>query len=196
MISPVMEPNVSYVDAYFPRGRWYDFFTGLFIDSPGQYQRLHTPLDKIQLHVRGGYIIPWQQPANTTVYSRTNPLGLFVATGPQPTDVTAGNLFWDDGESYETFVNDKYLLMRFESRSSGLEIQVLHNTYQAASSLILDTVDIWGLGHRVSHLTVNGLLQPDSHIEYDSVTQNVRLINLALNITFNYNITWQLESGK
>ena len=31
-------------------------------------RRCRTPLDKINLHVRGGYVIPWQEPANTTVY--------------------------------------------------------------------------------------------------------------------------------
>jgi len=48
------------------------------IDSSGQWRNLTTPLDRIQLHVRGGHIIPRQDPANTTVYRLVNNLELFV----------------------------------------------------------------------------------------------------------------------
>lgn len=27
LVTPVLDPGVDYVDGYFPRGLWYDFFT-------------------------------------------------------------------------------------------------------------------------------------------------------------------------
>ena len=80
------------VDVYLPNTTWYDYFTVSVISciteeipcqiptfivfflqgtkemTVGQFVTMHTPLDKINLHIRGGYIIPWQYPANNTYY--------------------------------------------------------------------------------------------------------------------------------
>lgn len=42
-------------------------FKGLPISVQGDFLELDAPLEKINLHVRGGYVIPTQQPANSTV---------------------------------------------------------------------------------------------------------------------------------
>lgn len=46
----------------------YIIYQGMEVANTGAKHNLSTPLDKINLHVRGGYVIPWQEPANTTVY--------------------------------------------------------------------------------------------------------------------------------
>ena len=43
-------------------------FQGLEVEAPGSWHDLPTPMDSINLHIRGGHIIPWQEPANTTVF--------------------------------------------------------------------------------------------------------------------------------
>ena len=48
------------------------------------------------IHVRGGYIIPMQQPELTTAATRQNSFSLLVALDDQQT--ATGELFWDDGE--------------------------------------------------------------------------------------------------
>uniref|UniRef100_A0A4W6E7F6 alpha-glucosidase n=1 Tax=Lates calcarifer TaxID=8187 RepID=A0A4W6E7F6_LATCA len=62
----------------------------------GQMVNMPTPIDHINLHIRGGYVIPWQKPENNTYYSRMNPLGLIVALSDSGT--AQGSFFWDDGE--------------------------------------------------------------------------------------------------
>uniref|UniRef100_A0A8C0F366 alpha-glucosidase n=1 Tax=Bubo bubo TaxID=30461 RepID=A0A8C0F366_BUBBB len=95
LISPVMQQNALTVNAYLPNARWYDYYTDEDIGFRGQFKVLPAPLEHINLHIRGGYILPWQRPANTTFYSRKNPMGLTVAL----TDslFAEGQLYWDDG---------------------------------------------------------------------------------------------------
>uniref|UniRef100_A0A8C2RPM9 P-type domain-containing protein n=1 Tax=Capra hircus TaxID=9925 RepID=A0A8C2RPM9_CAPHI len=39
---------------------------GVDIQSTGEWKSLPAPLDHINLHVRGGYVLPWQEPAQNT----------------------------------------------------------------------------------------------------------------------------------
>lgn len=39
---------------------------GEAINSTGEWRTLPAPLEHINLHIRGGYILPWQQPALNT----------------------------------------------------------------------------------------------------------------------------------
>ena len=56
----------------------------------------------LQIHVRGGYIIPMQEPGLTTAESRKNPYSLLVALDIASGSDTFGDLYLDDGESYNT----------------------------------------------------------------------------------------------
>ncbi|KAI5086333.1 lysosomal alpha-glucosidase isoform X1 [Silurus meridionalis] len=60
MVTPVLEPGVESVVGYVPKGLWYDFYTGDLLVSKGEEIKLHAPLDKINLHLREGVIIPTQ----------------------------------------------------------------------------------------------------------------------------------------
>lgn len=39
---------------------------GVDIKARGEWKSLPAPLDHINLHVRGGYVLPWQEPAQNT----------------------------------------------------------------------------------------------------------------------------------
>uniref|UniRef100_A0AAX7VJB0 alpha-glucosidase n=1 Tax=Astatotilapia calliptera TaxID=8154 RepID=A0AAX7VJB0_ASTCA len=96
LISPALDPGVTTVRGYIPKDRWYDFHTAKAVGVHSTMVDMPTPLNHINLHVRGGYILPWQKPENTTYYSRKNPLGLIVALSDAGT--AKGSFFWDDGE--------------------------------------------------------------------------------------------------
>ncbi|XP_066266382.1 sucrase-isomaltase, intestinal-like [Branchiostoma lanceolatum] len=115
LISPVLSQGDTTVDAYFPDDRWYDWFTGFEVegDYRGQTVTLDAPLNKINVHVRGGTILPTQEPANSTVYSRRNPMGLVVALDDSNSTGASGDLFWDDGESYDSIETVEHLSVRF-----------------------------------------------------------------------------------
>jgi hypothetical protein len=62
---------------------------------------LDTPIQKINVHVRGGYIIPMQTPGPNLILGRGNPFQLLVALSS--TGNATGNLYWDDGDTIGTF---------------------------------------------------------------------------------------------
>jgi len=51
------------------------------------------------MYLRGGHIIPMQDPGLTTTESRKNPYSLIVAL---KSDMASGSLYLDDGETYNT----------------------------------------------------------------------------------------------
>ncbi|KAF3846403.1 hypothetical protein F7725_003481 [Dissostichus mawsoni] len=79
--------------------------------SKGQYLLLAAPLDTINVHVREGHIIPQQEPALTTAASRRNPFFLTVALSAG--GWARGDLFWDDGDSLDTFEMGNYCYVIF-----------------------------------------------------------------------------------
>lgn len=66
LISPVIEKNKRTVYAYFPKARWFDFYTGVEVAQTGRMHELDAPLDHLPLHIRGGSIIVTQDPAINT----------------------------------------------------------------------------------------------------------------------------------
>jgi alpha-glucosidase (family GH31 glycosyl hydrolase) len=66
LISPVLDFNRRTVYAYFPKARWFDFYTGKEILETGRMHEIDAPLDHLPLHIKGGSIILTQQPAMTT----------------------------------------------------------------------------------------------------------------------------------
>jgi len=59
--------------------------------------KLNAPSDFINLHVRGGNILPTQEPALNTLKSKQNPFGLIVALSEN--GKAEGGIYYDDGDS-------------------------------------------------------------------------------------------------
>nr|XP_016847510.1 PREDICTED: sucrase-isomaltase, intestinal [Anolis carolinensis] len=171
MISPVLDQGEVTVNAYIPDARWYDYHTGADIKVRKQFKTLEAPLEHINLHIRGGYVIPWQVPNITTNASRQNPMGLTIALDDN--GVARGQLFWDDGISIDTYENGDYYFSRFQVSENTLNVSVDHNNY------LTDTVDltigylhVWGLTAPVTDVTVtyDGMTETASH-QYDLTNQ-------------------------
>ncbi|XP_058489999.1 sucrase-isomaltase, intestinal [Solea solea] len=144
LITPALDKGVTTVNGYVPNARWYDYHTAKDVGVRGVMLSMPTPLDHINLHIRGGYIIPWQKPETNTFHSRKNPLGLIVALNDNGT--AQGSFFWDDGEGIDTVPGGKYQLTSFAAESSTLTCQVTHNTLDPADQLIVGVVKVWGAG--------------------------------------------------
>ncbi|XP_036392320.1 maltase-glucoamylase, intestinal [Megalops cyprinoides] len=144
LISPALNAGVREVTGYMPEARWYNYHTAEDIGKRRQWVTMPTPLDQINLHVRGGYILPWQKPENNTHYSRKNPLGLIVALSDS--GFAQGSLFWDDGQGIDTYGRGHYLLVTFTAYKDTLVNRISHAALAPADKLTLGQVKVWGAG--------------------------------------------------
>eukprot|EP01018_Ginkgo_biloba_P029326 Gb_24065 [translate_table: standard] len=101
LVSPVLKQGARTVDAYFPKGTWYNLFNvsnSVRVES-GSHVRLDAPLDTINVHVYEGNILAMQEGGMTTRDARRSPFSLLVALGGKME--ANGELFLDNGESLE-----------------------------------------------------------------------------------------------
>lgn len=89
--------NKSHITIYVPRGLWYDYYTRVSFFSIGKYFTLPVLLTEIPLLIRGGSILPAQEPGATTTESRKNDFQLLVSLNEA--GYAEGELYWDDGDS-------------------------------------------------------------------------------------------------
>ena len=177
---------------YFPADYWYDFNTGKLISNNvenGVWIELDAPLTYIPLHLRGGYIMPTQKPANTTKYSRMNPFGLIIA--PNHYGQARGDLFSDDGAS--DLSTNKYYYATFELKDSVLRYNIEHNTHADTASKNLDKIRIFAKATRGSvNFILNGnTLIPESKITFEQ--DQIILNDLNIPMSSSFVLEWTAE---
>ncbi|XP_058699890.1 sucrase-isomaltase, intestinal [Poecile atricapillus] len=191
LISPVMKLGDRSVNAYFPNARWYDYHTDTDTGFRGQLQNLSAPLEHINLHIRGGYILPWQRPANTTAYSRKNPMGLTVALDDAL--FAEGHLYWDDGVRIDAYEDGVYLLTSFTANKTILEISVPHQNYTDPNNLMFTEIKVLGVPSEVTRVTVTqngGTLPANPTVAYDTNKKLLTITNLQLKLGQSYTLQW------
>lgn len=191
LITPVLKEGAESVNAFIPDATWYDYETGA--KRPWRKQRVDIPLpaDKIGLHLRGGYIIPIQEPAVTTTASRQNPLGLIIALDENNT--AKGDFFWDDGESKDTIEKGNYIFYTFSVSDNNLTIVCSHASYQEGTTLAFETIKVLGLTDSVTEVRVEEDGQPaipHSNFTYDASNQILLITNLNLNLGKSFIVRW------
>ena len=186
-----MEEGKTTVKGYFPQGKWYDYYDGKLIHDKefnGEWYDLNSPIYHIPLHVRGGYILPTQDEANTTEYSRKNPFGIIIA--PNHDGEAIGDLFYDDGKS--ELDQNKYYFATFLLRNNILKMNVEHNTYSDMNSKILNTIRIFTKGSENVKFILNGQLLSGNKI----VLRDNEIILTDLNLSMNkeFELKWQTDT--
>ncbi|KAJ7402548.1 hypothetical protein BTVI_85304 [Pitangus sulphuratus] len=191
LISPVLQENAVTVRAYLPSARWYDYYTDENVGLTGQYRVFPAPLDHINLHIRGGHILPWQEPARTTFYSRKNAMGLTVALDDGL--FAEGHLYWDDGVLIDAYEKGEYLLTSFTANQTVLDIRVLHGGYTDPNNLQFTEIKVLGVPSNVSQVTVSqnsGTVTSPHSLTYNSTKQLLTITGLQLELGQNYTLQW------
>ena len=89
----------------------FEYSTGIEIGVRRSTHTVSAPLGTLPMHVRGGFILPTQDPASNTVASRKNPFGLIIALDDD--DAATGSLYWDEGDSLNPLESGNYALFHF-----------------------------------------------------------------------------------
>ncbi|KAK3393584.1 putative alpha-glucosidase precursor [Podospora didyma] len=194
MVTPCLVQGASTVDGVFPgvgNGTvWYDWYNSTAVTGvqPGQNITIDAPLGHIPVYLRGGNVIPVQEPAMTTADSRNNPWGLLVVLDKG--GAAAGILYLDDGESLTpnatTWVNFSATIGSLTARP--------HGNYMDKNPLAYATV--LGLSHAPSKILLNGEVLDASLWKY---SKEKNLLSLGgLNTRFSkgawsssWNLSWE-----
>ncbi|GIY07361.1 lysosomal alpha-glucosidase [Caerostris extrusa] len=190
LIMPVLYNDTNEISPYYPKSIWYDFYSGEKFISSGEHTIIQVELTDIKVAVRGGYILPLQIPGNTTTESRKNAFDLLVAFNEN--QEATGVLYWDDGDSLDTYENGIYNEISFTAKDNCFNSTVIKNGYD--TTMNLNEIKVYGIPEGPWNVTINGDL---GSFEYRKPNLIISVHNYTLledlNIVWNYN---QQESNR
>jgi alpha-D-xyloside xylohydrolase len=192
LVSPVITENTTTVDAYFPKGTWYDMFDHSQIVSQGENLTLQAPWDVINVHVHEGAIIPMQESALTSTAARKTPFTLLVAL-PSNSLLRAatGDVFLDNGEEIgmtlkahqSSYVSFKAAV---DDASGTVTSHVEHGEYVLKEGWVVDKVVVLGVNSAPSFVHVNG--KPLAKVLHKE--QKLEISGLGLPIGKEFKVAW------
>ncbi|KAL8982157.1 MAG: hypothetical protein Q9205_003241 [Flavoplaca limonia] len=167
LITPVLAQGATTVNGVFPgtggKGEvYYDWYTltAQNISTPGANVTIDAPLGCIPVYVRGGYVIPTQEPAVVTRDARNNSWGVIAALSLEGT--VSGNLYGDDGES--VVQQNGTLFVEFTATRSSLYASP-RGTYNDTNPLA--NITVLGAQNPVSNVTLNGVRINEGKVQYN-----------------------------
>ncbi|KAJ4336554.1 hypothetical protein N0V95_008580 [Ascochyta clinopodiicola] len=175
LVTPVLEPQVTTVNGVFPGlvdgESWYDWYTGEKVQAEaGVNTTISAPLGHIPVYIRGGAVLPTQEPGYTTTESRTNPWGLIVALSEEGR--ATGSLYIDDGESIE---QDCTLEVAFTVQEGQLKADV-QGDFKDTNAL--GNVTILGVSSTPTKVRLNGQTIDSSKFAYNASASSLKLSGL------------------
>ncbi|XP_059156797.1 uncharacterized protein LOC131941537 [Physella acuta] len=172
MVVPVLEENARQVNAFIPNDTWYDFYDHSVVVAKTTYITLDAPLEKINLLVRGGSIIPLLPAAQRTDISRQEKFQIFVA--PDVDGNALGELFWDDGESLDSISSNVFSHIIFSLHGDTLVNVILRSAYNPPQGVKMDEVVVGNVLQSPTKVSLNG-----SPVTYEYFP-NTQLLNICV----------------
>ncbi|XP_060576451.1 lysosomal alpha-glucosidase-like, partial [Ruditapes philippinarum] len=160
LIVPVITKNSRKVEAYLPADSlWYSFYSGLRFKGKGENITLSAPLNSINLLVKGGTIIPMQEPGLTTSQSIQNEFSLLVSLGFNGT--ACGSLYKDDGDSQKSLEAEIHTFITFHVSNKRLQSTIVKASY--LFNTMLKNITIFGIDAAPEKVIMNGASQVFSY---------------------------------
>lgn len=119
LVKPVTTANQLQTTVYLPSGElWYDYETGKTYGG-APYHTIDTPLAKMPVFQRGGSVLVRKdRPRRSTTQMKDDPYTLVVALNAN--GAADGELYVDDGKSYDYQTKNAYLRRLFRFQGSEL----------------------------------------------------------------------------
>ncbi|KAJ2726702.1 hypothetical protein GGI07_000426 [Coemansia sp. Benny D115] len=181
LISPVITEGATTVNAFFPKGRWYDWYTSAAIKGANANITLDAPLEHVNVHVRGGKILPGQNPGQTTTASRAN--DFFVIVAADENDAASGRLYYDDGETFDT----AHRWIDFTYGDNVLEIKQVEGSYKIQPRLT--KITLLGVSNVRTVMVNNRHVKPSkiTHVNGATILEGLSIdLNTRSIISFDY----------
>ncbi|OLY77818.1 Alpha-glucosidase [Smittium mucronatum] len=168
MISPVLFENDTSVEAYIPNSLWYDWYDHSVVVGAGKNATLDAPLNHVNVHIRGGNVVPTQTPQMSVEDTLAGDYTLIVALDSN--FAATGTLYLDDGVTY----NSTHSIIKFYSDGKTL---VANGTYSHPVTNVVEKIIVLANGDYTGNKYVN----PNN-------TNELILDNLSLCLTESWNI--------
>ncbi|XP_049874699.1 uncharacterized protein LOC126372833 [Pectinophora gossypiella] len=152
MVTPILDEGATTTKAFYPGPqKWYNIVTGEYI-ACDKYSQVG---DHEMVAVKGGAILPLQEPPLTgpvtTSNTRSRPIQLLVV--PDNSNMAAGQLYWDDGDSLNSYEERKYSNIEFALKDEELKSKVVWWGYGVPS---INNITVLAQNFPVKAATVNG----------------------------------------
>ncbi|GMG55971.1 unnamed protein product [Ambrosiozyma monospora] len=149
LVVPALLSGVSNVSGTFPGldkdEIYYNWYDKKVFNNTNVVQTLDAPLNgDVPLFVRGGFVLPLQDPGYTISKSRVNPFRLVAALDADGN--ASGDLFLDDGESpLDSNYEGNYRNVEFQVVDGGLLTVGASGNYKVGDDVVLESVTVLGV---------------------------------------------------
>ncbi|CAL8074591.1 unnamed protein product [Orchesella dallaii] len=176
MVVPILEENYSKptIEAYLPKGWWYQHYFAEIIESLGEERELQIPENSIPILYRGGSIIMKQDPALNTQLSRHNKFHIHVFLSKDSN--ATGDFYWDDGVSNLPHTLVQYDHFVFKAEKNVFTMTKEFSGYDTAN-MTLGSIEIRGVRFPVSSAVLNNV---PYKFDYSKSEKTLKLDGLSL----------------
>ncbi|XP_035118879.1 neutral alpha-glucosidase AB isoform X5 [Callithrix jacchus] len=189
LVHPVSDSGAHAVQVYLPgQGEvWYDIQSYQKHHGP---QTLYLPvtLSSIPVFQRGGTIVPrWMRVRRSSDCMKDDPITLFVALSPQGT--AQGELFLDDGHTFNYQTRQEFLLRRFSFSGNTLVSSSADPEGHFETPIWIERVVIIGAG-KPAAVVLQSKGSPESRLsfQHDPETSVLVLRKPGINVASDWSI--------
>lgn len=186
LVSPVLEPNVDTIKAYFPQagGKWRNIFTYEELNVTANVNTsISAPLSTINVHMRPGRAILTHMQAKYTIAETSNtPFSLWINLNNK--GKAKGDAYMDDGISLTPTPSSELTFTVCNKKLSGT------SNGNHTISQRLDNVILMGIDKKPSTITTSDGRNLFNSSVFERTKNLLNISNVDVNLNSKWSISW------